>query len=187
MITALTYLLVSVSLAVLLYFGAKEHHQVREGVEIFRFQSALVWAIFCVAPVWMLCGAFIYSTYPPGLPNGIQLYFLITMFTVPPVGYVLAYLYAKKFYIEIDDRCIRIGGLRQERSIPYGDIRKIVLVQGAKGSMELSLFDARDQRILKASNSLQDFMNLVDLIKEHTRDNEVLIKYRDKWGKWSRV
>ncbi len=187
MFTATTYIVVSICVAILLYFGAKEHHQVREAADIYRYQSVLVWVIFIGIPVWILLGGFVYSTYPPGEPRGIGLFFLATSFVSLTVAYVFLYIYCKRYYIEIDHQCIRVGGFRPQRTIPFSDIRKMELTQGLRGTKELSLFNAHDERVLKAANTLQDFMGLVYLIKIRQRGSGALFRERDSlnWSKWT--
>ena len=185
MFTALTYILVSISLSVLFYFGAKEHHQVREGAEVFRTQSVVAWVLLGSAPGMAIAGGFIYSTFPPGEPHGIGLFIFIAIFTSLSIAYIFFYLSAKKYYVEIDDKTIRVGGLRPERVIRFADIRKIELTQGTNNVSALYVFDGNNRRLLKVWSTIQDFMRLVYLIKQRTRGNGVLYRERNKWGKWT--
>jgi hypothetical protein len=185
MFTATTFIVVSISLAVLLYFGSKEHHQVREGTEIYRYQSVLIRVIFIGIPGSVLASGFVYSTFPPGEPRGIGLFIFVAIFSSFSLIFIVIYLYSKKFYIEIDDQYLRIGGLWPERKIPFSDIRKIELTQGLRGSRELSIFDVHDQRIIKASNTIQDFDDMEELIESRIRGKGALFRSRDVWGKWT--
>ncbi len=95
MFTATTYIVVSIALSVLMYFGTKEHHRVRDGVDIYRYQSVYVWGTFIGILAWVLGGGFIYSTYPPGEPSGISLFIFIMIIAGMTVAYFFFYFFLK--------------------------------------------------------------------------------------------
>ncbi len=185
MVTALTYLMVLISLSVLLRLVGNERHESRDDSDEFRYPSVLLWVLLAGPPVCGLMGLFVYSTFPPPRPTGNELYIFVTIFALAIAGSSYAYLYFKKYSILITKEVIVIGGLWRKRTVHFHDIRKVNITEGARGSMQLTLLADRDQTILKVYSTIQDFMGLVELLKMRTRNNGVMLRERDKWGEWS--
>ena len=180
----LAYLVISIVVAIVLSLARRQHHESRDGVEIFRYPSVLLKVIAFSTPVYGVGTAFIYSTFRQK-PSGVGLLLFVLFFSSLILANSVIYLYLKAFSVEIAGDKFVIGGLRGMRSIPFQSVQEICVVRSFRGGAELILFDGNKKVLLKAGSTIADFDDLLWTIKDKTRNRGVVVRERDGSGKWS--
>jgi len=185
MITALTYIMTSMTLGLLLFASGRQGHEERDGADIYRYPSSIVWVIFGGVVFCLLVPFVVYFFATPDR-HPSQLCIPVAVFGSLAGLFAWGYLYYRKFYIVISGDAVCVGGLSGTREATLTDVTRFALIEGGKGGRELSVYDGRGALILKASSTIQDFDDLVAVIRRRIRGHKVLYEYRDKWGKWTR-
>ena len=184
MLIGLTYLMTSVTVGLLLFLAAREHHRSRNGTDTFRYPKALLNALAFLTPVYGVLAAFIYLR-DPQVPKGPGFLFaLVVIFGAFIVGNTLAYFYFRAFAIQITGTDIVLTTWKGTRSIPFGDIRTMLIARGRPGVADLTLLDGQNRRLLKAGSSIEGLDDLIFLIKDNTRDLQV--REKGGSGQWTK-
>lgn len=183
--TAIVYLAASVTLAIILSLARRQHHESRSGTAVYRYPSLLVQLVALFTPVYGAAAAFIYSR-DPQLPKTTGFIVALTLvFGTFMVGNTVAYLYFRSFSIEINDSLIIVRSWGRRRQIRYDEIATISIVKGWRGGGEMQLYGPANKRLFKVANSIQDYDDLVWSVKNNTRGASVVVRERDRYGKWS--
>lgn len=183
--TALTYLAVSITLGVLLLFARRQHHEIHEQTQVFRYPSLLVNALALGTPLYGVFAAVIYSRNPE-IPRTAGFIAALTfVFGILIVGNTIAYFYFRSFSIEVNKSQLVISNWWRQKAIPWQAIASICLITGRKGLGNMRLFDESKTLLLTIGSSIQDYDDLVWSVKENTRRTGVVVRERDSNGKWS--
>src|SRR5271155_48457 len=109
MITGLTYILTSITLAILLPYLGQTAEPEKEGeTTVYRLSEGGRKFFLLLVPAFGAMAAFVYSTYPLGEPKGVGLIgfisFSVLLLALPSA----AYIYFNTFRIQIDGKSIRL-------------------------------------------------------------------------------
>jgi hypothetical protein len=184
MITGLSYALVAITVAILLWFAGRQRHDRRDGADLFRYPSMLLTVIGMLTPAYGLMGAFIYSRYPQG-PSKMSLLRLAAVFGLFIVGNSLVYLYLRSFSVEITDTLLTVRSFIGIRSVRFADVRTVCCIAGRRGGAELRLLGSGDRQLFKIGSTIQDFDELVTLIRNNSQMRGVRLRECDRSGRWS--
>jgi len=185
MITGLTVVLTSLTIVILLTFGARQRHRFADGVDVFRYPSVFVWTAFAGIIFFSAVPFIVYFLATPN-KNPAQLYLPVAIFGSIALLMAWAYLHMRKFYVAVSDATLEIGGIGATRVVPFRDVRRIVIVEGGKGGKELSAYDRENRLLLRTSSVIQDFEELLSMVMQRIPARDVQRDHRDKWGKWSK-
>jgi hypothetical protein len=163
MITGLSYLLASITIALLLGLGSRQRHESRDDLDIYFYPRALLWALALLTPVPAMLGAFLYWTWSPtNKPTGVGLIVLIAVSGCAVLTFLCVYWYTRMFRVELTDGALTITTWRGSRKIVLGDIVDVNVFDGrtvAGGTKRLVVY-LRDGRRLGITGTLTDFDDL---------------------------
>lgn len=185
MITALTYLATSLTLAIVLFLARRQHHEKDEDTEIYRYPSLLVNVIAFGTPMYGAMAAFIYTLDPQTERSIGFIFSLAVVFGAFIIGNTIAYFYFRSFSVEVSSAQLIVSSWGRRKSIRWEEVAIISAVVGFRGGGEMTLFNRDRKLIFKIANSIEDFDDLVWTVKNNTRHHRVLIRERDRYGKWS--
>ncbi|GLQ98151.1 hypothetical protein [Dyella mobilis] len=184
MIIGLVSLLVLVTLAIFVALTRSSVHDVSGDEEVFRYKKSNLTALLICAPAFALLSFCTYVLAHPR-PTGTALYPYLLAGILPTVGATFLYIYMRSFSIVAVESGLRITRFSRETFVGYKDIKKLTLVQGGKGGMTLSAFDAGERRIFTLSDSFEDVPGLCGLIRARADKFGLVYRHRDRWGKWT--
>jgi hypothetical protein len=185
MLIALTYLGTSLTLAILLTFAHRQHHESHDNSEVYRYPSLLLKVIALGTPIYGAFAAFIYSR-DPQVPRSVGFIAALTIvFGTFMLGNTVAYFYFRSFSIQISDSLITVRSWGRRRLIRYDEIATVSILEGWRGGGEMRLYNQANMLLFKVANSIQDYDDLVGSVKNNTRRGSVVVRERDRYGKWS--
>jgi hypothetical protein len=184
MIIGLVSLLTLGTLAVIVALIRTSVHEVSSDEEVFRYKKSNLTALLICMPAFALLSFCTYLLAHP-YPTGAALYPYLLVGILPTVGAIFLYLYMRSFAIVAVEGGLRITRFNRETFVGYKDIKKVTLVQGGKGGMTLSAFDAGERRIFTLSDSFEDVPGLCGLIRARSDKFGLVYRHRDRWGKWT--
>jgi hypothetical protein len=183
--TALVYLATSVTLAIILNLARHQHRESLSGTDVYRYPPLLVRLVALFTPIYGAAAAFIYSRDPEVPKTTGFLVALAVVFGTFMIGNTVAYFYFRSFSIEITDSHIAVRSWGRRRLIRYDEIVAISIFTGWRGGGEMQLYGQANRRLFKIANSIEDYDDLVWSVKNNTRSMSVVIRERDRYGKWS--
>lgn len=99
-------------------------------------------------------------------------------------GLAATYAWCRAYVVTAGKDALVVHGLMGTRSIPYQDIREVVLKEGAgRSGALLELRDTRGKRLLSANASF-DYLGLCGIVRARSAAFGVRFRHRDAWGKW---
>jgi hypothetical protein len=179
-----SYLVASLIVAGLLRFAGNQRHETREKVDIYRYPSLLLRAIIFFTPVYGVVAMFIYHISPQK-PSGPGLLIFVLLFGGLMIANTFSYLYFKHFSIEMSDEAFTIRTLMRVKTVPFSEVRRVLVIHGARSGTALRLAGRSDEKLLKIGSSLEDFDSLVWLVKKNAHKRGIAVRERDRAGKWS--
>jgi len=183
--TALTYLAASLTLGILMIFARRQHHEIHDSSETYRYPSLLLNVIALGTPLYGVFAALIY-TRDPGVPRSPGFIVALTIvFGTFMLGNTVAYFYFRSFSIDVSNSQVVVSSWGRRRTIPWESVASIRLITGRQGLGEMRLFDQSQRQLLKVGSSIQDYEDLVWSVKDNTRRAGVVIRERDRKGNWS--
>jgi hypothetical protein len=185
MFIALTILMTALSVALVLRVAGREPHS-REGVnETFRYPVVFRRLLFLGIPIFSLFGAYAVTTIPPGKSHSGETLIVGIGFGAAILAIALSFVWMCRFSALVSENTLIVQQMWRTRTIPFVDVRKMVVLQGFKGSRDLALFDSQGRRVFTVGGSIQDFDDMVHLLKRRFSHRGVVFRLRDVLGKWS--
>jgi hypothetical protein len=181
--TALTYLLTSLTLTILLpYLLAGSGHEQVGDTETYRYPKRVCRFMLCMVPVYLLADVFIFSTLSPSeRANVVQDVIFVVLSAVILGLLVLAYFYFDRYRVHIDAQAVTIRTIFRTKPIPLADIAQIASITDR--ATDLILFDRNDRVLAKFGGSLQDFESFLSGLQLHMRPGQVTL-FRFEQGEW---
>jgi hypothetical protein len=183
--TAIVYLATSITLAIILTLARRQHHESLSGTDVYRYPPLLVQLVALLTPVYGAAAAFVYSRDPQVPRTTGFIVALAVVFGAFIVGNTAAYFHFRSFSIEITDSHIAVRSWGRRRLIRYDEIAAISITTGWRGGGEMQLYGQANKLIFKIANSIQDYDDLVWSAKNNARGRGVVVRERDRYGKWS--
>ena len=172
---------VGIFLAIKKIFGAR--HCVEGELHVFRYSPIVAWAYILGPP---LMGAVAYFTaYGLTLLPAIESGAAVAISALSLGLLSLVGIWYRSFSITVDPNGVLTRSIFRQRAAKFSELQKI-LVTGYP-SKTLVVVNNSGKRVLSAYSDLQDFAELVYLLKLNSAKYHVEARVRDKWGKWSEI
>ena len=185
MIVAFAYMAAALCAALVFHVAARERHEQREGERVFRYPETVVRFVFALATVVPTGGAIaIYWSFGRR-PQGLGLVVFFGFFGALLMGFLTTYIYLKRFMISVRGDLLSVRGFRTKVARMSG-IRRLVMIEGGRGGQQISAYGEHNAAVMKADSGIQDFWELVALLKKHAKGHGVAYEQRDRWGRWTR-
>lgn len=181
--TALVYLITSITLAVIFAFSRSTGHVAAGGVEVFRYQPGLLRVLIWGSPTPLILMIFVYLVTTPRMSN-FSLALLLMFGAIGSALVLLVYRNLNSYRVEVGGSGVSISKARSSTYIDFLDIQRVDYVEGDKGVNFIDLYNASGRRIAHLAGTLQDFDELHRLIKEGATKCSAAYRRRDKWGNW---
>jgi hypothetical protein len=183
--TGFVYVLVSATLAVILYLAAREHRQKSGETYIFRYPTIWLRVIAFLTPVYSCAALFIYSRDPLVPRSSGFILTLAVLFGGMTVFHALGYFYLKLYEVRVSGGRLYVKIWSREKSISFDQVNQILVVKGGNGVTELTLLDDNGRVLYKVGSTIQDFADLVSLVEEcASARRDVTVRRRDEFGRW---
>jgi hypothetical protein len=172
MIVGLTAILVPLTLALLLpYLRAGRDANV-EGE--WRYPPRMCKFMLYATPVLGAMMAFVYSTFPHGHPNGVELAVFLPIGIGLPGLLLLAYFYFDSYRVQFDEQTVTVKTAFRAKRIQLEPLAEICLVEQL-GNRDLTLRDNSNRIMVRFDGSLVDFDELLFELERRTRSPNVTI------------
>ena len=126
MFTGMTYMLTSLTLAILmpLLLAGSGHQEIGE-VATYRYPKGVCWFLLGALPVYGAMGIFIFSTMSPQDKASVPNVLAFSIFWTCILALILfAYFYFDRYRIQIDDRLLTITSPFRKKSFLLRALRK---------------------------------------------------------------
>jgi hypothetical protein len=180
--TGITYILTSLTLAILLPFllAGSGHEQIDDAA-MYRYPKRACRFLLCLIPVYLVLMAVIYTKMTPSERMADGSVTSMCMLGIMLVGFpILGYFYLDRYRVAVGNRSVTIKTIFRFRVIPLESIAQIVMV--TERATDLFLFDGNNKVVAKFGGSLQDFESFLDTLEVHTRSSQVML-YRGIAGR----
>lgn len=168
MVTGISYLLVSITVAVLLGLCSRQQHDSRDNLEVYSYPPALLWVLAFLTPVPGVLGALLYLTWPPPhKPTGLGLAALIAVSGCAVLAFLCGYWYARTYRVELTDRELTVRSWLNSRRIGLDDVTDTNVFdgRGAIGGTKRLVVYLRDGQKLSIPGILTDFDDLAGALQ----------------------
>lgn len=174
MFTALTYLMTSLTLAVVLpWVLAGAGHEKLGAADVYRYPKNLGRFFLLLMPVYMALLAFVVIR---DLRDGAFAANAIAYGTIAAIllsVLTLAYLFSDRYRVQVDADALRICSIFRVKVVPLG---RVAFMASVRDKSEcLTLYDASGADLAKVYSSLQDFESLRADIERFTRSPRVML------------
>jgi hypothetical protein len=180
-VLAVVVLNVGIYLALTRIYSAR--HSVAGELEVFRYSPIVAWA-YIIGPPFMGVIAFL-LVYGPTLSPAVGSVVAMSVAALAVGLLTLVGIWYRSFSITVDRDCVSTSSIFRRRIAKFCELQKI-LVTGYP-SKTLVVIDKSGKRVLSAYGDLQDFEDLIYLLKSKTAAYQVEARMKDKWGKWSAI
>ena len=172
MIVGLTAMLVPLALALLLpcLRAARD----ADVVESWRYPRRMCKFFLYAVPFLCAMMAFVYSTFRPGHPRGVELAVFLPIAIGFPAMALLAYVYFDSYRVRLDDLAVIVGTTFGTKRVELQPLAEIWLVEG-RGNRDLTLRDASSRAMIHFDGSLTAFDELLFELERRTRSPDVRI------------
>ncbi|MBI3479204.1 MAG: hypothetical protein HY016_02445 [Nitrosomonadales bacterium] len=177
MITGGAYIVSTIVLALLYWYGSKEPHQSSDSADIFRYPKVMRYIIMLGVPVWIISILVGRLTARPGIDTPMMMNIGTAVFALIIIGNAIIAIYYNRFYLTVTASSIEWGGFKI-KSIPFSDMLKIEIRKMEKGRTWLTFYGLDGRKTLKVTNDLQDFEYLVALVRRYGKQAGVEIVMR---------
>lgn len=161
MITALSCLMTSITVGLLLLIPSRQCHESRDGVDVYRYPAALTRALAVLSPIIGFMGIFVWH-YGSTKPTGTVSAMIVIVFGGITVGGLIAYWYFSSLRIEVTDQTLTVRTCFRTRSIDFKDVIDTNIVDGRTahaGDLQLVVHLNNGSK-LRFTDKLTDFDDL---------------------------
>lgn len=153
---------------------------------VFRYSRTTLVVLGWFSPLPTLVGPAIYFLSSPR-PTGGDLAGLGALEVVAVLAFYGAYRACATYLVEVTPDSIKVNGLLRQREFRFSSLGKVALLEGGgRGpNYVLALYDKKDRPICKISSEVEQFEEMVALVKEHAFAAGTPYRYRDMWGSWT--
>lgn len=182
MTTGVTYLLTSLTLAILLpiLLAGRGHEHIGDSA-IYRYPKRMCRFFLYIIPVY---GAILVCSYTKMTPverlANSSVGSLCTMTFLFVALPVLAYFYFDRYRVEVSNQTVIISTIFGRKFIPQESVAQIVMLTGR--ATDLFLLDENNKVVAKFGGSLQDFQSFLGALERCTRSTQIRV-YRGVTGK----
>jgi hypothetical protein len=169
-------------LTVLLQLAARDAHETTEDRDIFRFPRILVNSLRVAVFVPGLLGVLIYRTF--SAPGVLDTAVLIAGFSAMTVILLAMFIQVATFSVAVSKQCLKLNVRKRQRTLYFEHIREVVVVWPWRGNGRLDLMDASGARLCRIDGGVQDFDQLVYLVKLYC-PHGATTRERDVRGHWT--
>jgi hypothetical protein len=179
---AITYALTVFTVSGLLWFARRQHRTKREIGELFAYPS--VYRYFAAFMILFFLAAGFYATHGGAAKRPAE--FESTISWLMAGGFcglaMWALLLFTRYSISIVGTTVRINGILTERSFDLREVREAVVLEGYRGARDLLVSDASGQILMKVGSTIQDFDDLIDVLRRGLAEYGVAVRRRDMMG-----
>lgn len=166
MITGGAYIAATIVLALLMRYGSREPHQILESEDIFRYPKAMRYIIMMGVPLWIIAAIAARLTARPDIDTPMLLNIATAVGIFVSIANAVIAAYYNRFYLSVTSSGIRWGGFKI-RSLLFSEISRIEVFTRDKGRKWLTFYGPDDRNLLRVTSDLQEFEDLVDLVREY--------------------
>jgi hypothetical protein len=184
MVTGMTYILTSLTLAILmpLLLVGSGHEEIG-GVSTYRYPKRVCWFFLGALPFYGVMGIFIFSTLSPKERTSVaNVTAFGTAWTCILGLIVSAYFYFDRYRLQIDDHLLTIKSPFGRKVLELASVSQIAVLRGR--ATDLMLFNQENRVLAKLGGSLQDFDSFFSELKQRTRSPQVRLYKWDQSGQW---
>jgi len=180
MFVATTYLLTALTVWALLVIAGRQRHQGSGDVEVFRYPAVYRYFFAGSVPFFVLAG--LYSTVLGGRPPhpfpGEWIFSAITCSVFCALG-LYGYLWMSRYSILVSGISISVRSVFTARSFTADQIQSITVLNGYRGARDVFLRDADGRLLMRVGGTIEDFDELVSLLRAKTKGRDVVFRQRD--------
>jgi hypothetical protein len=158
-------------------------HSIQGDVQVFRYTAIAAWA-YIVGPPLLGIVAYLLA-YGPTLSPSVESRGAVAVAIVSICLFSLVGVWYRSFSITVSGSAISIRSIFRTSTAQFSELQKI-LVTGNPGKT-LVVIDRAGKRVFSAYGNLQDFADLVYLLKSNTTKYNVEARIKDRWGRWSEL
>jgi hypothetical protein len=177
--------LVLVAINVGIYIALRKirnaHHSIEGEVQVFRY-TAIVARAYMIGPPLLGIAAYL-VTFGPTLSPSVESPSAVGISILSVCLLSLVGIWYRSFSITVNGCAVSVRSIFRNTTAQFSEIQKI-LVTGSPGRT-LVVTDKSGKRVLSAYDDLQDFADLVYLLKSKSAQYHVEARIRDRWGRWS--
>lgn len=166
MFIAVTYGLTALTAGILLYLARKQHHVATDGVDVFRYPN--MWRyMFAGAFAFFLAAGFYVGSDVPSTSHAVTGEWLISwmgcaVFCALCLG---GLVWSISYSVAVSSAALEVRTLLGKRLVNYSEVRSVSLRQGLRGARDLVLSDRSGKVLLSVGGTIQDFDELVRLVR----------------------
>jgi hypothetical protein len=158
-------------------------HSIESDIQVFRYTAIVAWTYILGPP---LLGIVAYLlAYGPTLSPSVESRGAVAVAISSICLLSLVGIWYRSFSITVSGSAISIRSIFRTSTAQFSELQKI-LVTGNPGKT-LVVIDRAGKRVFSAYDDLQDFADLVYLLKSKAAQYNVEARIKDRWGRWSEL
>jgi hypothetical protein len=172
--TALIYILVSATLALLLQLlrHGKGHVELAD-CTVYRYSRNFARFYLLMMPIGWGMVAFIYSTDPRQSPHDIRFFVFVVLLVAMGCIPVFGYVYAASYRVRVDQLGIEYGSPFRVGRVEFASVGALATVRGR--GIDYWILSPAQEGLAKIGGSVQDFESLRSDVEHATRSSKVAL------------
>jgi hypothetical protein len=181
---AATYILTVLTVWLVVAIASRQHHLVSEGVATFRYPALYRYLFSVMLAVFLAAGMYTVEWHPLRRATQWENAISVTISTAFCATCLYGYWLARRYRIVVSGRSIVVHKTFNVVEFTFDQIHSISVLRGYRGASDLHVFDSEGKVLLSVGGTIEDFEELVRLIRSKCRGRAVVFRERDTFGRW---
>jgi hypothetical protein len=168
----------------LVAFASRQHHQRIDHADVFRFASVYRYFFAVMFLFFVGCGFYSLATIRPSPAARVEWLISMIICTFFCSGALFGLAWSMRFSIAVSEASVLVQGIFKPRKFDLTDVHSITVLNGFRGAKDLRVYDSAGRVLVAVGGTIEDFQELVGLLRRKASGRNVLVRERDGAGQW---
>lgn len=184
MFVAITALLTGLTVSLLVKVASRQRHRAAGEIAVFRYPTLYQYFFGAMFVVFAAGGLYAVHSSPVGNTAPWEAAVSTIVFGAFCVFCLRGLLLTRCYRILVTERSVKVHKIRGTVEFTFDRVHSMTVLRGYRGAKDLRVLDEKGSLLLSVGGTVQDFEELVSLIRSRCRGKSVVFRERDGFGKW---
>jgi hypothetical protein len=180
----ITTFLTGLTVWLLVTTASRQRHLVSDGVEVFRYPTLYQYFLCVMFGVFAAAGMYTAVLHPARNAAPWEAAVSITVFGALCALCLYGLSLARWYRIVVSESSVVVHKIGGAVEFTFDQVRGLTVLRGHRGAKDLHVLDQEGRLLLSVGRTIQDFDELVSLIRSRCRNRAVVFRERDSLGNW---
>jgi hypothetical protein len=181
---AITIFLTGLTVWLLVTAASRQRHQASGDIDVFRYPT--LYQYFFGVMFWAFAAIGVYTVHWHPARNMAPWEAVVSTVGFGAMCVLCLYgLSLTRWYrVVVSERSVKIYKIGGSVEFTFDQVHSMTVLHGYRGARDLRIFDDKNGLLLSVGGTIQDFDELVWLIRSRCSNRAVVFRERDAFGKW---